>query len=188
MKKIFITTIFCFASVLLFAQAKVALGLKVGANFANTDVDNAESITAFHGGAYGLIKIANIGIQPEVLWSKQGGNELSIGNLTKDWDLTYINIPLMLKYYLPLGLNLQAGPQFGILTNAEDDDDDISDRLKSSDLSVVLGAGWDVPFGLQLSARYVLGLSDINDATGEDSIRNRTFQLSIGYNLFKLGK
>ena len=186
MKKILSFTVLIFFTIILFAQAKVEIGLKGGANFANTDIDNAESITAFHGGVYGLIKLANIGIQPEVLWSKQG-NEFSVGSITSDLDLTYINIPVMLKFYLPLGLNFQAGPQFGMLTNAEQDNVDISETLKSSDISAALGAGWDTPFGLQFTARYVLGLSDINDLGGSESISNRIFQLSIGYSLFKLG-
>jgi len=186
MKKTLLTFSMIILSVIAFSQAKVALGLKAGANFANTNIDNSESITAFHAGAYGLVKLANIGIQPEVLFSKQG-NELAGG---EEFDFSYVNIPVMLKFYLPLGLNLQAGPQFGILTNAENNDGvDISESFKDSDLSAVLGAGWDAPFGLQFSARYILGLSDISDdANFDDDVKNRTFQVSIGYSLFKLGK
>ena len=94
----------------------------------------------------------------------------------------------MLKFYLPLGLNLQAGPQFGILTNAEDEDGkSLGNRFKDSDFSAVLGLGWDAPFGLQFSARYVLGLSDNSDIVNSEYV-NKMLQLSIGYSLFKLGK
>lgn len=185
MKKIMLSFAVFALAIMTYGQAKVELGVKLGANFANTDIEGSESITALHGGAYGLIKLVNIGIQPEVLWSKQG-NKFSGG---EEVNLNYINVPVMLKIYLPLGLNLQAGPQFGILTNAENEDgDDISEFLKGSDFSAALGAGWDAPFGLQFTARYVLGISDINDFDGEDSITNKTFQLSIGYSLFKFGK
>ncbi len=187
MKKVLCATMLVLVSDLLFSQAKFEFGLKAGANFANTDLDNSESITTFHGGVYALVKIAKIGIQPEALWSRQGNKFSSSGGDNKI-DLTYINIPFMLKFYLPLGLNLQAGPQFGILTNAESNGSDITDNLKSSDLSAVLGAGWDAPFGLQISARYILGLSDINDSFVKESFKNKIFQLSIGYSLFKLGK
>lgn len=185
MKKTFIFFLALGFSFLLVAQAKVEIGLKAGANFSNTDIDNAESITAFHGGAYGLVKLANIGIQPEVLWSKQG-NDLTGGTL----DLTYVNIPVLLKLYVPLGLNLQLGPQFGMLVDSKALDangNDFSDNLKDSDLSAAIGAGWDAPFGLQFNARYLLGLSDINDGAG-DAIKNRNFQISIGYSLLKLGR
>lgn len=184
MKKTLLTLSFVFISAIAFSQAKLEIGIKAGANFANTNVTDAESITALHGGAYGLIKLANIGIQPEILWSKQG-NSFSGGS---EINLNYVNIPVMLKIYLPAGLNLQAGPQFGMLLKAEDEDGvDIKDGIKGSDISAAMGAGWDAPFGLQFSARYVLGLSDINDGLGTE-VKNRTFQLSIGYSLFKLGR
>ena len=127
MKKTLLTLSFTMITLIGFSQAKLEIGLKAGANFANTDIDNSESITSFHGGLYGLIKLANIGIQPEVLLSKQG-SEFSGGS---ELDLSYINVPVMLKFYLPAGLNIQAGPQFGILTNAEDEDGvDLKSGLK----------------------------------------------------------
>ncbi|MEQ9467374.1 MAG: porin family protein [Ekhidna sp.] len=183
MKKTLLTLSLIFFSVVAFSQASVSLGIKAGANFANTNISGSESITSFHGGAYGLIKLANIGIQPEMLFSKQGASFS-----TADVDLSYLNVPVMVKFYLPMGLNLQAGPQFGILTKAESGSVDVKDAYKSSDISAALGAGWDAPFGLQFTARYVLGLSDINDSGAGDEVKNRTFQLSIGYSLFKLGK
>ncbi len=185
MKKTILTLSLLFISLIGFSQAKLEIGLKAGANFANTNVDDANSITSFHGGAYGLIKLANIGIQPEILFSKQG-SEFDDGS---EIDLSYVNVPVMLKIYFPGGLNLQAGPQFGILTNAEDEDGtDLKDALKGSDLSAGVGAGWDAPFGLQANVRYIFGISDINDVAGVDEVKNNTFQVSIGYSLFKLGK
>ncbi|WP_420316052.1 porin family protein [Ekhidna sp.] len=185
MKKTLITLSLVFISAVAFGQAAVGIGLKGGANFANADVAdvNTDGVTSYHLGAYGLIKLANIGIQPELLFSKQGTSASG-----DDLDLSYVNIPVMLKFYLPAGLNLQAGPQFGMLTSAKDGDgDDIKESFKNSDLSAALGAGWDAPFGLQFTARYVIGLSDINDEALGGEFKNKTFQLSIGYTLFKLG-
>ena len=180
MNKVLLSISFVLISIFAFSQASVSVGLKAGANFANTNIDGAESVTAFHGGAYGMFKFTKIGIQPEILFSKQGDDDV---------DLSYVNIPVMLKYYLAAGLNLQAGPQFGVLLNAEDGDgDDISEGLKNSDLSAAIGAGWDAPFGLNFTARYVIGLSDINDVSGGSDVKNRMFQLSVGYDLFKFGK
>lgn len=189
MRKILLISFFSFSALICFSQAKVEIGLKAGVNIANTDAGslNSDAITALHGGLYGLIKVANFGIQPEVLWSKQGNDLSGIGEI----DLSYVNMPVMLKFYLPLGLNFQLGPQFGILTDSKVDIDgtSFSDRLKDSDLSAVLGAGWDAPFGLQLSARYILGLSDVSqDIPGIDTIKNRTFQVSLGYKLIKIGR
>ncbi|MEQ8903936.1 porin family protein [Ekhidna sp.] len=187
MKKTLLTLSLALFSVVAFSQASIGIGLKGGANFANASGDNlnADGITSYHVGAYGLIKLTNIGIQPELLFSKQGANV--DGN---DIDLSYVNIPVMLKFYLPAGLNLQAGPQFGMLTNAKDGDgDDIKESFKNSDLSAALGAGWDAPFGLQVGARYVFSLSDNGDSIDDPTFeyKNKTFQIYLGYSLFKLG-
>lgn len=195
MKKTLITLSLVLVSAFAFGQASVSIGLKGGANFANADAAattniSTDGITSFHGGAYGLIKLANIGIQPEVLFSKQG-SEFDTGFGVDEFDLTYVNIPVMLKLYMPLGLNIQAGPQFGLLTNAEDrDGDDIKENFKNSDLAAAIGAGWDAPFGVQVGARYVFSLSDNADSVDDPNFeyKNKTFQLYLGYSLFKLGK
>jgi len=93
----------------------------------------------------------------------------------------------MAKLYLPLGLNLQAGPQFGVLLSAESDGDDVKEEFKNADMSAALGAGWDAPFGLRINARYIIGLNDISE-DGDSEVQNRVFQVSLGYKLFGLGK
>ena len=204
MQKLVITGILVLAMVSVNAQAKFELGLKGGLNLANlsTDVDATyESRTGYHIGAYTLIKAANIGVQPELLFSAQG-TTYSFSQVNQDLqsDLKYLTIPVMLKFYLPLGLNLQAGPQFGFLMSAEGDEvtfngqqvqvnsgQDISDQIKNSDISAVLGAGWDLPFGLNIAARYLIGINDISESEDDDS-KNRVFQVSVGFRLFKVGK
>lgn len=193
MKKLVMVMALCLGATLTYGQAKVELGLKGGLNFANlkgdTDGINYESRTGFHAGAYGLIKVANIGIQPEVIYSKQG-TTITFDDVQGDLesDLVYLNFPIIAKFYLPLGLNLQAGPQFGMLLSAESDGDDIKEGYKSADLSAALGAGWDAPFGLRLTARYLIGLNDIDDSGDDFEQKNRMFQVSIGYALIKFGK
>ncbi|MGE0588137.1 MAG: outer membrane beta-barrel protein, partial [Cyclobacteriaceae bacterium] len=107
----------------------------------------------------------------------------------------YINIPIILKLYLVAGLNLQAGPQFGFTTTSEIKETiggvstttDIKDELnKKSDTSIALGAGWDLPFGLTIDARYNIGVSDFS-YSGVD-FKNKVIQVSLGYKLIKLGK
>jgi len=181
------------------AQAQFAVGIKGGLNFANIDVSksagaNYENRTGYHAGAFALIKLGFIGIQPELIFSKQGSTlKTNTQNLDQNYD--YINIPVMAKFYLPLGLNLQAGPQFGFLTKAQAENaitgkmDDIKDKAKSSDVAIGLGAGWDLPFGLTIDARYNLGLSKINDTSGTSGdVKNKVFQVAVGYKLFKFGK
>jgi hypothetical protein len=203
MKKISILTLICvFTYALANGQAQFAVGIKGGPNFANIDVnssvgDNYKNRTGFHGGAFALIKLTKIGIQPELLFSQQGST-VKFNSQDLRSNFTYLNIPVMLKLYTVAGINLQVGPQFGFLTSAESEFNpidnepqnlaDVKNAYKKSDVSAALGVGWDLPFGLTIDARYNLGLSKINAGQNSDESKNQVFQVSLGYKLIKLGK
>lgn len=183
------------------AQVEVSLGVKGGANFASVNVSDAQATwdnkTGFHGGAFGLIKITKIGIQPELIFSQQG-SKVRFNSQDFNANFSYLNVPVLLKLYLAAGLNLQLGPQFGFLTSAESDYNpvtntpqngtDLKSFYKNSDLSVAMGVGWDLPLGITLDARYNLGVKEIQDSPSMQAAKNQVFQLSVGYKLIKLGK
>jgi len=190
MKKLLIVVLLVVGANAAYSQAQVALGIKAGVNVSKLNNDDIESssITAFHGGAFALFKLTAIGIQPELLFSQQG-TTIDDVNLGKgDLKMSYMTIPVMVKFYLPGGFNLQAGPQFGFLNSAEFDGSDVKDSFKNSDMSLNLGAAWDAPFGLVLDARYNIGLSDISDESGLGEFKSGIFQFSVGYKIFKFGK
>ncbi len=191
-------------SVMTFGQAQFAFGLKGGLNLSKLDINqgasNIDNRTGFHGGAFALIKVTKIGIQPEVLFSKQGSN-FTADTKNYEANFDYINVPIMLKLYLAAGLNLQVGPQFGFLTTSElvttagsvkTTQDAKSLFNKKSDVAVAFGAGWDLPFGLTLDARYNIGLSDVefkpSSTASPINFKNKVIQISLGYKLIKLGK
>lgn len=180
-----------------YGQTGLRVGVKGGLNFANLDTEtNVDSRTGFHAGAYATIKLSKIALQPEIIFSQQGA-KFQFDRNDLESNFSYLNIPVMLKLYLVGGLNLQAGPQFGFLLSADREvedvlgnvnEEDAKDLYKSSDLSIGLGAGIDLPFGLSADARYNLGLSDINDSASAGEIKNQVFQVSVGYKLFGAGK
>lgn len=197
MKRIIVTTVLLAASLLSFAQ--VSIGIKGGPNFANIDTEasageNYDNRTGFHLGAFVQLRGERIGFQPEILFSQQGSTITYSGQPDIKSNFSYMNIPLVVKLYTVAGINLQVGPQFGFLTSADVDNEDVKDELKNTDFSLALGAGWDLPFGLTIDGRYNLGLSDINDSVGQGSgapvgtIKNQVWQISVGYKLFKFGK
>ena len=147
------------------------LGLKLGANFSTiSDASNFSNKTGFHFGAFAAIKFSDkLAIQGDLLYSQQGA-KFSPG----DFELDYVNVPVVVKYYLVRGLNLQAGPQFGFVVN----DNFEAKEPESFDLSGLVGAGYDVPFGLRLDARYNFGLTDI---VKDESGKNQVFSIALGY-------
>lgn len=164
---------------------RIDIGIKGGVNFSKLEIPdiNTSSKTGYHFGAYSLLKFGKLGIQPEFIFSQQG-SKVDLG----DWDAKYINIPVILKLYLAAGFNLQAGPQFGFLNKAELDGNSIKEDLKKADVSLGLGLGWDTPIGLNIDARYNLGMTDNSDDPAYETIKNQVFQLSLGFRIFHLGK
>jgi hypothetical protein len=201
MKKLIVAALFALGTSAAFAQVEFAVGLKAGPNFSNINTDasageNYKSRTGFHGGAFALVKLTKIGIQPELIFSQQGST-VQFNNKDYKTNITYVNVPIIVKIYLAAGLNLQVGPQFGFVAKANQEvpditgkvtKQDIKDDIKSSDISAGLGAGWDLPFGLTIDARYNLGLSKINNKSQSQDAKNQVFQLSLGYKIFKFGK
>jgi len=212
------------ASQLSIAQVKVEFGLKVGLNYSTIDnhygsggiswVEKYSTFFKYHFGGYVLIKASRFAFQPEVIYSQQGQNFSYYNKGNSSIEINYINIPLILKYYLIEGLSVQAGPQIGFLTEASGDvlntltgevkNQSIAGLVKSLDFSIALGAGWDLPNGLSFTARYNFGLTDISKYSGgmmpsgiipnggtvpigTDEAKNRVIQLSVGYKISKKG-
>ncbi|HYF69990.1 MAG TPA: porin family protein [Ohtaekwangia sp.] len=195
MKKIALSFIMVALSISAWSQAQLSIGLKAGPNFASINTkenagENYKNRTGFHAGAFALIKLTKIGIQPEVIFSQQGST-VTVNSKDFDANYSYINIPIMLKLYTIAGINIQAGPQFGFVASKKNellDELDMDDPVKGTDFSIGLGLGWDLPFGLTVDGRYNLGLSDNNDLSGGESLKNQVWQFSLGYKFIKLGK
>jgi hypothetical protein len=182
MKKLALLITLCLFGFSATAQG-LDFGIKAGVNFSNiTDATGLDNRTGFVAGVFIGGKFNdNLGIQADVLYSQQGA-EFELGN----FDLNYVNVPIVLKYYVSGGLNLQLGPQFGVLLDQEtnvvsETIDDIA--TNDFDLSAVLGLGYDLPMGIRIDGRYSFGLSDVPDdpAKGLDKGKNSVITLSLGY-------
>jgi hypothetical protein len=163
---------------------EIKFGAKGGLNFASISGDNIKGndvVTAFNFGVLSEIPISDkFSFQPELMYSGQG---YSFNNNTIA--LSYLNIPLMGKYYLTKGLSIEAGPQIGFLLSAKNEKTDVKDSFNTFDFGVNFGLGYKLDNGLNFGARYNLGLTDINNLEGSSSKnKNGVFQLSIGYSFF----
>lgn len=178
MKKLIFAVITLFIGTTAFSQ-EIDLGVKAGANFANiSDVDDLSSKTGFQAGIFAGINFTDkVGIQADLLYSQQGA-EFDAG----EFDLSYVNVPVVLKYYLVQGLNVQAGPQFGFIVDDKISLDvfgDIADAEKA-DVSGIVGAGYDFPFGVRVDARYNFGFTDVSkDVDGKN--KNSVISIALGY-------
>ena len=172
------------------------LGIKGGVNIPTSDAVIGNNLqqsgaSGYHAGIFAKFKFAFLGISPELQYSFQTIDFNDI-NINKNQESAYLDLPIMLRFYLPLGLNFQLGPQFSYLMSANqsilsnDIKEDIKDQLLNSNISINVGIGWDLPLGLDVYARYSIGISDVNDpASASTAIQNSMIQISLAYSLKK---
>ncbi len=226
MKLIRVLFVICALGVSSFSFAQlVEIGAKGGLNLSNLNLSpdgklvgtNYHGAIGYHLGGYALIKLKKISLQPELLYSTQGQYFTTVSYSNLKTTLNYINIPIMIKYYLTGSLHIQAGPQFSILASSKGDlnqiqggnfagppvfNQNLSSYLKRTDFALAFGAGINLPVNLNLSIRYNIGITDINKNTGSQVpfpgdlqpsfstayTRNQVLQISIGYKLREFKK
>jgi hypothetical protein len=195
-QKLGIVLFILFVATITMRAQDTAFGIKAGVNLTSMNLDDPEasydSRTGYHAGIFLRGKFNKVAVQPEVLLFTQKGEVRTIGSVREN-SFTYLSIPFMLKFYPVAGLNLQVGPQFGFLLDGEQKETigsltykhDITERYKSSDVSVSLGAGYDFGFGLGLDVRYNIGVKDINNEVDNEPAKSRVFLISLGWNFLK---
>lgn len=203
MKKIILSAIAIFTIGFANAQ-KAEFGIKGGLNVANQNYSgdgapSPSSIIGFQIGGFVEVKIAEkISIQPELLYSTQGSKfNMVVNNDGTDYDtentfkLSYINIPVMFKYYATNKFSLEAGPQIGFLVDSKLKTDvlgqsvtqDAKNLFESIDFGLNIGANYDFTKKISAGVRYNLGLTNVmKTESGDNSeVKNSVFSLSLGY-------
>lgn len=148
------------------------------------DIKVSGSTGGFHVGAvYTLLLSDNAGLE-------LGGLYESFSETENDFKstLSYLNVPVLGKYYITEGFNVLVGANFGVLLTAKsgpkDDLQDDKEGFNTLNAGLGLGAGYELENGLSFSTRYNIGLSNmIKDAPEDFSSKLSTFQFAIGYKL-----
>ncbi|MCV2484193.1 PorT family protein [Flavobacterium sp. SH_e] len=190
-----------------FANAQeLKYGVKGGLNLSNftgdTDGVNLKSKAGFDFGGFVEIKLSDkFSIQPELLYSTQGSKAKDqvqqvddiLYNADVCFNLSYLNMPVMFKYYVADKFNVEVGPQIGFLTSAKtkttldgysgSHEMDVKDIFESIDFGLNLGTGYDFTDHLSVGLRYNLGLANIaKTESGDDTkLHNGVFSINVGY-------
>lgn len=175
----------------LFAQ-KFQFGLKAGvnvSNFSGSSFDNVDkkALVGFNGGAFlNFLLGDNFMISPEALFSSQGAKIKSAGTET-NLKVSYLTVPVLLRYRFNGGFYVEAGPQVSFKLNENTDNLPIDNFAKNLDLAIDAGVGYHSNMGLGIGARYVAGLSKVGDFNGQNinpDFKNGVAQVFIFYTLF----
>lgn len=197
----FFITIF-FVAILLATSSKaqksnapsVQYGVKTGVNFSDIKFsDNGTSETAsgtgFLAGFYAALPIGStFKIQPELFYNNINGKSDDV-----TLNLNYLSLSVLAKHgFNNTGFSILAGPQIGFLLSAKETykgvTTDYTSEAKSNDFSLVVGAEYSFPSGINFSARYNAGLANVaknTDPTDNFTVKLSAFTIALGYSFGK---
>ncbi len=179
------------------AQESWHFGVKGGVNFTNMTSDGFDDTNSRTGFNVGLLAEIPVGdrfsVQPEVLYSTQGTEatrNFAGTTYTGEYQLDYVQVPLLAKFYLIDGLAIEAGPSFNFLADEKYDlksgnidYEQDSEMASTFEFGGALGASYKFNNGFFIDGRYVQGFTDAfdSDSFDEDAIKNNGFQLGVGF-------
>lgn len=196
MKQVIISTVVTLLfSSNIFSQ-DVRFGIRGGIALSKWDFNETQSSysaktkSGAEFGVYSEIRLSNhFSIQPEMLYSRRG-TALSDGGAKVNYRTSNLMVPVLVKYRIPNSrLAVTAGPQVAFLLAANYKylgvKTDLKEYLRSSVFSAVVGAEYQLPFGIHLAARYNFGLSGVQHE-GEIPVKENVIGFSAGYEFSRL--
>jgi hypothetical protein len=205
----YLRSIFTVLIIFIFANQSQAqkesffrLGAKAGVNINKIDGKSYNSgfNYNFQGGVFVQLNLTKkIGLQPEVNFVQTQSEYTDDVNLIYDdlfgggkqhkAKLDYLEIPLLLNINVgpTRKVKLQFGPAYGALSKQTVDSLKVginSNVFKNGEWSAIGGLWIQLPL-INISARYKLGLSNINAVTtsSPQQWKNQAIQVSVGFTL-----
>lgn len=201
------------------AQPRFSFGPKVGVNLSNLYIDaegveEADIVGIKPGlliGAFAEYDFTPaIGVSVDLLYSREGTESNRFDYPSQKgyyykhkYSLQYLNVPVLVNFYLARGLAIKAGVQPGVLLGAKyrveweygaesgTETQDVKDNLRAYDISIPIGLSYTFDYGLFIDGRYNLSLCDImNQSTKQNleldgvtyhKVKNRSFSFSVGW-------
>lgn len=194
MKKLFMIVAMMVATLSVSAQEAGQMFIKpmAGGIFSTLvgDVDDVKGKIGLVGGAeFGYNINETFGITAGLLYTMQGCKDKDVD---ANFNLDYINVPVLANVYVAPGLALKAGPQIGFLTRAKLDDVDMKDVCNTIDFSIPVGVSYEIS-DFVIDFRYNIGItsvsknkeikSEVVEIESDKKTRNSVFMLTVGYKI-----
>tara|TARA_R110002012_G_scaffold19465_9_gene70317 strand:- start:14136 stop:14747 length:612 start_codon:yes stop_codon:yes gene_type:complete len=171
MKKTFLVVAFALIGSAAMAQSGSGFGVKAGLSYnKNGDlissvgdggqdiVEGASGKAGYHFGFWGKLDFPKIYLRPELVYSKTKSS-YDIDGDSQDYDVSKLDMPVLLGYKLIGPLHIFAGPAFQY--TLKNDLEGLTVEDVENDFTVGLNAGVGVNLGnLGLDVRYERGFSE----------------------------
>ena len=178
MKKVFLMLAAVLVS--MSAMAQVQFGVKAGfdmTNFWGSDTKHGMQPNYQIGALMEYKFNDKFALGPEVVFAAQGGK----------FNVNYINVPVMVKFYVNPDVSIDLGPQLGINVYSKvtagsgntKTTADWKDGTKAVDLGIGIGASYNLAEHAKLQARYTLGVTNVYD--GNADCKNGNIQIAFAW-------
>jgi hypothetical protein len=176
---------------LIFAvSAQAQLGVRAGlgsANFSNKgSMRDYTSIIRPHLGAYyGIQATEKLTVEPGLFYSGKGMTTVNDKNKEFTESLSYVDIPVLVRYAVNEDFNVFAGPQVGFLLARKYTEESLkltnTAPVGGYEIGGVFGVGYQLTAELNLQASYDFGIAPFKYFQAD--VNNTVFKLSLGYTL-----
>lgn len=171
MKKTLLIAVLTLMGSAVFAQSGSGFGIKAGLSYnKNGDLigsvgdagqnisEGAEGKAGYHVGFWGKLDFPKIYLRPELVYSKTKSS-YDVNGDSNDYDISKLDLPVLLGYKLIGPLHIFAGPAFQYTLKNDLGDIEVEDV--ENDFTVGLNAGVGVNLGkIGVDVRYERGFSE----------------------------
>jgi hypothetical protein len=188
------------------AQKTFTFGPKIGVDYTHfwgKDSKTGKGLFNYQAGVFMEYRFNDkFSIAPEVVFAAQGdkmdifyteydenANPIGEAKCHETDHMNYINVPIMLKYYVIPSLSIDFGPQLGINVYSKYNYDgspyagdyDNKEYTKTIDFGLGLGLTYNITNDVFVQGRYTLGITKVFKNLAYDDYKNGNAQIAIGY-------
>lgn len=178
-----------FLTIAVAVQAQIGIRAGIGSsNFSNGDVQRGfTSLIRPHLGVYyEMAATEKLTVEPGLFFSGKGISTIS-NSTNKEFEesLSYLDIPVLVRYAFSPAFNVFAGPQAGFLLarSYTEENVKITDTapVGGYEIGGVFGVGYRLTSGINLQASYDFGILPFKYFLAD--VNNTVYKLSVGYTL-----
>jgi opacity protein-like surface antigen len=148
-------------------------------NFIFRSDDPRTGLTIGAEGEY-FTNTRNLSLTAGLLYTQQGW--MGKGDGPQTTKLNFINVPLMVNFYVLKGLALKLGLQMGFRLTATEGNESVGDLYEGFNLGLPIGVSYEFKSPITLDLRYIPALTPINkDSNSDWKMRSDVLTLTIGY-------
>jgi opacity protein-like surface antigen len=180
MNKWILALLFFAVSTLTWSQQEFNAGLTAGLNISQIEGDGFAGYNKA-GAALGIFAntffMDELALQVEINYSSKGSQRKTTIEDPRYFriELHYVEIPVLLRYFFPVGISAEAGLSGGYLFNSSERDEvseiEIRTPFNKTEFAFIAGASWHMTQNLAFISRFSYSILPVRQHAGGGTFR-----------------